>query len=851
MKRRPLVLLLVALLCALALLAAAGSARAAGPVVAHAGGDTWTVALYVNADNDLDYAWPRFTLPALKAIPPSGAVNVVAMVDRVRKTGSWLLKVSGPTVTTVQRYPSERDFGSGETFQWFLGQVHARFPSDHLIVIGWDHGYGWRYFSHDYHSDDKITMPELRAALAGAGIPVDILAFDACNMGDVEVGWDVASVDDASAPGTPLVDYLVGSEETIDQDGYPYGDMFAPLALDPARSPEQVTADMLHGWDTYYRSVRCFDWVSLSAVDLAAVRAGGPDLADFAGRLRAGLAADPARYGAAMREALATSIVAWDSWQVDLAMFADRLIAGHRLDGDPGLLSAAAAVRDDAAGAMTLGVTSGSYARWFEGLTVWAGTGEDWKADRAAYRTQSLFGATAPSGGVDWYRLLRDYNGSGKADPAKPDPRLPRATYGLTDVYFADATHGWATGYDNVKNEAVLLRTADGGRSWQTKRPSQAGAYSVNALTRASGGGLWVAGSEGWDGSLIATSADSGVKWSYRSVPTLEYLLGIDAATKTTGFAAGTGGVLLRTTDAGKTWKAVATAPHGDLFGLDFTSAANGWVLVNDAISTAGSVQRTIDGGVTWTPQVTVPGSLLYSVDSVGQDLWVAGGDPAGGGLLAGQRVSADGVLLHSPDGGATWETQWGGGAADLRLSDVDMLNADVGWAVGDGSAAQKSLILHTADGGRAWSAQDPGAITFDLAAVHAVSAQTAWVVGDGEQILVTTDGGATWRVKRGDVIGPATRVKSAKARRDAAATLTYYVSDSMSATAIVTLRISDGRGHVVRTWKLGAQRCGDVGHTIVYQCTFPRGSYNVKALARDRAGNPQSRALIGKLVVR
>ena len=69
------------------------------------------------------------------------------------------------------------------------------------------------------------------------------------------------------------------------------------------------------------------------------------------------------------------------------------------------------------------------------------------------------------------------------------------------------------------------------------------------------------------------------------------------------------------------------------------------------------------------------PGTLLYAVDSVGQDVWVAGGDPSAGPVLGGERVSGDGVLLHSPDGGATWETQWGGGAADLRLNDVDMLD--------------------------------------------------------------------------------------------------------------------------------------------------------------------------------
>ena len=275
-NRRRFVVPMYLLLCCCALLAAAGSARAAAPAIPRAAAETWTVAVYANGDNDLEYTWPRFTLPALKRIPVSPDLNVVALLDKESRTGSFLYRISGPEVTTVKHFRTERDFGKGETFQWFLEEVHARFPSDHLIVVGWDHGYGWRYFSNDFNAGDRITMPELRAALEGAGVSVDILAFDACNMGDVEVAWDVASVDDPAAPGTPLVDYLVASEETIDQDGYPYGDMFAPLARDPGRSPEQVTDDMLRGWDTYYGSLRCFDWLSLSAVDLRAVRAAGP-----------------------------------------------------------------------------------------------------------------------------------------------------------------------------------------------------------------------------------------------------------------------------------------------------------------------------------------------------------------------------------------------------------------------------------------------------------------------------------------------------------------------------------------------------------------------------------------------
>jgi photosystem II stability/assembly factor-like uncharacterized protein len=854
MERRSIVgvLFVLTLLCALA--AATGVARAAGagPVAIPRGGsETWTVALYANADNDLEYTWPRFTLPALKRIPVSPQLNVVALLDKESKTGSFLYRISGREVTTAKHFTAERDFGDGATFQWFLEQVHQRFPSDHLVVVGWDHGYGWRYFSHDFNSDDKITMPELRAALAGAGVPVDILAFDACNMGDVEVAWDVASVDDPTAVDTPLVDFLVASEETIDQDGYPYDDMFAPLAADPGRSPEQVTDDMLRGWDTYYGSLRCFDWLSLSAVDLAGVRAAGPAMSDLAGRLRAGLAADPAKYGGAVRAAIGSSLSAWDSWQLDLGMFAGRLVDGGRLDDDPGLLAAAAAVRDAVSESMVLGVTSGSYVRWFQGLTVWAGTGGEWTEYRDAYKDESLFGAATAAGGVDWYRLLRDYQKSGQADPAMPEPDWPRATYGLTDVYFADAQHGWATGYDNVKNESVVLRTSNGGRLWQTARPSDGGAYSANALTATPDGRLWVAGSEGWDGALISRSVDQGAAWSYSSVPTLEYLLGIQAVTKRRGYAAGTGGAMLQTGDGGATWKEVATAPKGDLLGLHFASATEGWALANDGVAMSGTVQHTTDGGATWTPQTTVPGALLYGVDSVRQDVWVAGGDPSAGPTLGGERVSGDGVLLHSADGGATWETQWGGGAADLRLSDVDMQGANVGWAVGDGSAAQKALVLHTTDGGDTWVAQDPGDVTFDLAAVHVLDAQTAWVVGDGQAILATTDGGATWTSTRGDVVGPVTHVLPATARRGARASLRYVVVDDWSSRARVTIHVSDGRGHLLKTRPLGWQQTGDGAHAFALRCDLPRGTYLVRAYATDRAGNTQSRMTAGKLRVR
>jgi photosystem II stability/assembly factor-like uncharacterized protein len=687
--------------------AAPAAARAAAPPPEAA----WTIALYANGDNDLMYTWPRYTLPALQSIPPSTAVAVVAMLDTPQQDGARLLRVSGSRVETVKHYTRERDFGSGATFRWFLEQVHARFPSRRLLVVGWDHGYAWHYFSRDFGSGARILLPELTKAIADAGVPIDILGFDACNMADIDVAWSLA--------GTGLVDHLVASEETVDEDGYPYGNMFTPLTADPDRAPDAVLADMIAGWTRYYGSRRNFNWVSLSAVDLGAGAALRDDLRVWVARLRAGLPLFAARYQAAMSR----TIYAWDSWQLDLGGFAARLATDPRIT-DASLRAASAAVRDDVEAAVT-DVTSGSYAAGFTGLTVWAGTGADWRAYREDYRAQVAFGRPATAGGAGWYGFLRGFNASPAAHAHTPAPLdVPgRARYGLSDVYFADASHGWATGFDNLANTAFVLRSLGSGSAWKTSDQAALGNYLFTAVAAQPEAGLWVVGDAGHGSSVVARSATSGRTWTRVRSGSRQYLYDVDFPDKAHGWACGAGGTLLRSTNAGAGWAQVG-APAGDLFALDFTDAAHGWVASNDERYPTARLEYTSDGGSHWESRYTATGALLYGVDAVGDQVWAGGGDPA----------TETGLLVHGGSGDA-WETQWSGPA---RLAAVTMVDAAHGWAVGDGG-----LILHTEDG-VTWTAQ-PAGVAFDLTAVSAVDELTAWAVGDGEAILRTSDGGAHW----------------------------------------------------------------------------------------------------------
>jgi len=76
--------------------------------------------------------------------------------------------------------------------------------------------------------------------------------------------------------------------------------------------------------------------------------------------------------------------------------------------------------------------------------------------------------------------------------------------------------------------------------------------------------------------------------------------------------------------------------------------------------------------------------ALLYSIwGSDGSQLWAVG---------------EGGTILHTADGGKTWETQ--------RSGTLQPLNAIFGigtelWAVGD-----NGTIVHTADGGKTWAQQ-------------------------------------------------------------------------------------------------------------------------------------------------
>ena len=130
------------------------------------------------------------------------------------------------------------------------------------------------------------------------------------------------------------------------------------------------------------------------------------------------------------------------------------------------------------------------------------------------------------------------------------------------------------------------------------------------------------------EGGIIVRSSDNGRSWVQANVPVSVTLTAVTFPTAQRGWAVGHSGVILATSDGGATWRRQAAgieADSGDPF-LDvyFSDQSNGY-----AVGAFGLIVHTRDGGETWVPwQSHVPNAdsnHLYGIASAGSTLYIVG----------------------------------------------------------------------------------------------------------------------------------------------------------------------------------------------------------------------------------
>jgi len=123
--------------------------------------------------------------------------------------------------------------------------------------------------------------------------------------------------------------------------------------------------------------------------------------------------------------------------------------------------------------------------------------------------------------------------------------------------------------------------------------------------------------------------------------------------------------------------------------------------------------------------------------------------------LLRRVAIAPAGAVFAVSSGGRIFRGDLAGGAwtgihdeAGLYLRDIAFADDASGWVVG-----HEGLILHTADGGKTWERQElknwTGRDKPRLNGIAAIDAQRAVLVGEFGTVASTRDGGATWTLAR------------------------------------------------------------------------------------------------------
>jgi len=357
-------------------------------------GGSWTVALYVDADCNLEMYWDSPSLEYLQNIPASDGLKIVAFLDRLSTEGTEVIVISGASAEVVATYP-EMNYGDGATFQWFLSEVGRNFSSDHLVVIPWNHGSAWNGFCWDDSSDnDRITLEEMGDAIVGAGVYIDILAFDACSCSSIEMAYEAAT--------TGLVGLLVASEELVAGDGFPYDLMFTPVALDPSRTAEQVAGDMLAGWIASYEPLEWAWYSTLGIVDLSVIAGSLETMKAWTQQMYEGLADYTKNYRMALRDSYYVSC--GSHYQVDLVDLGRHLLADPALATEEELMETTRAMVDLIERAV-IDVYNPDRTAACGGISVyWGSHNQAWRASMNTYSTVDF----AEDSG--WADFLIQYN---------------------------------------------------------------------------------------------------------------------------------------------------------------------------------------------------------------------------------------------------------------------------------------------------------------------------------------------------------------------------------------------------------------------------------------------------------
>lgn len=289
-----------------------------------------------------------------------------------------------------------------------------------------------------------------------------------------------------------------------------------------------------------------------------------------------------------------------------------------------------------------------------------------------------------------------------------------------------------------LEKSRELRLTKDGGKTWQIIAPAAvndefecatmiddrrgwAVTHQGQVFTTDSGGAIWtrisalpeltcagqiefINDKDGWVRECLSVwrTRDGGITWqkmlSVSTPGVAGQPTGMSLIDANTVVVSGSGGQIYLTKDGGETWKiqALFGGKGVDYSDVWFVDQKHGWITGRQVMIAGESVRpllfETIDGGESWK-QLSVDHEILpSSVCFVDNEGWLAGSKR----IVNGNSIRLEGMLLHTTDGGNSWEhVQLG--PSEPFLTEVRFADKEHGWVIG------RDTLFRTDDSGKTW----------------------------------------------------------------------------------------------------------------------------------------------------
>lgn len=226
----------------------------------------WLILVYMAGSNDLGIlGYVDKNINAMEEVNLTNEVAVVVYHNAIKanefnfiqfQDGTKTLrihhdldinKVTSPVIHSASSY--NLDMGNVNNLSRFVIPNTRKFPAKKTMLIVWGQGAGHKGIAYDDANNNYMSIDKLGLVLAKinklTGKKLDIFATDASFMQMASVAYEIKD----------YAKVIIGSEESIPGEGYPYKSILTDLNNNPEMNAKELASIIVKNYGDYYSSI--------------------------------------------------------------------------------------------------------------------------------------------------------------------------------------------------------------------------------------------------------------------------------------------------------------------------------------------------------------------------------------------------------------------------------------------------------------------------------------------------------------------------------------------------------------------------------------------------------------------